>query len=78
MSVKLKFNRTWSVPQDEVADDIVIAAVPARSSFDDMLETCQPFGTGRIRAMPPSTARELPPCGGSGRGDKPVGSEIQR
>jgi hypothetical protein len=51
MPVKLKFNRTWSVPQDEVADDIVIAAVPARPSFDDMLETCRPFGTGRVRAI---------------------------
>jgi hypothetical protein len=49
--LRLEFNRTWSVPRDKVPDDVIIAAVLARPTFDDMLEICWTFGIGRVRAI---------------------------
>jgi hypothetical protein len=50
-ALKLEFNRTWSVPRDKVPDDVAIAAVLARPTFNDMLVVCWTFGTGRVRAI---------------------------
>src|SRR3954447_377271 len=49
--LKLEFNRTWSVPRDKVPDDVAIAAVLARPTFNDMLVVCWTFGIDRVRAI---------------------------
>lgn len=49
IAMQMTYNRNWSVPRDQLPDDVLIASVLDDPVFADMLTLCLHFGTVRVR-----------------------------